>query len=814
MRRRARREIGKGRAIEIQDTELRDTVAFDERLTALAGLIGSVDRPGGYCAHGRMFAPMPRILLSGVGVLSFPVPPAQLEALIEGAARAPYGKGEDTLVDRSVRDCRQIAPGRIDVGGRTWGETLDDILDRAAEGLGCPKDALGAELYKLLIYEPGGFFAPHRDTEKADRMLATLAIALPVAGMGGDLVIRHGGGETVVDMRTEEPSELVWAAFYADCEHETLPVTAGHRVCLIYNLVLKRGGIPAEAPDYGSRIDPIAAELDARCLDPGESGKLVWLLEHDYSAAGLSFDTLKNVDAAIARVLGQAAERAGCVLHAAILHVEETGSAEYYGYRHEVEDIADDEYEYIEPIEAVCWLDGWTRPDGASVAYGALPLLPGELMPASRLDPGRPDTQRLTEATGNEGATIERLYRRAALVAWRAEDSPRVLARADAGSLAVLLSDSWQRSPEGAPAGFPIVELALRVAEVWPPPPPYFRRADRDDWLRHGAATLVLLCAIGDREAILRFLDDVVLPHYESGFNSAVIVAAADIDAEGMKDFLPALVRSGLSSETDGIVDLADRLCERLDDGKDASWRDVLREMVATICKEMLFVGERPREDGLGGSHVAGLPRTPPLAVATLGRFFALAWRFGLQSEADEAAAFFIGRPDLVPPDRTIPALLEALLSEQAAKARTAAFAALWRHAAAFLLSRSGDPPQPPADWAIADRLSCGCEYCARLRRFCADPDARVHRIPVRAELRAHLRGQIEHAGIDLRCETERRGRPYTLVCTKTRATFERRLRQYRVDIVEMRRLVAAAEAVPDPDGTGHALRTAIGKSR
>ena len=275
MRRPARREIGEGRAIEIQDTELRGTVAFDERLTALAGLIGSVDRPGGYCAHGRMFAPMPRILLSGVGVLSFPVPPAQLEALIEGAARAPYGKGEDTLVDRSVRDCRQIAPGRIDVGGRTWGETLDDILVRAAEGLGCPKDALGAELYKLLIYEPGGFFAPHRDTEKADRMLATLAIALPVAGMGGDLVIRHGGGETVVDMRTEEPSELVWAAFYADCEHETLPVTAGHRVCLIYNLVLKRGSIPAAAPDYGARIDPIAAELEARCLDPGESGKKV-----------------------------------------------------------------------------------------------------------------------------------------------------------------------------------------------------------------------------------------------------------------------------------------------------------------------------------------------------------------------------------------------------------------------------------------------------------------------------------------------------------------------------------------------------------
>jgi hypothetical protein len=32
-----------------------------------------------------------------------------------------------------------------------------------------------------------------------------------------------------------------WAAFYSDCEHEVLEVTAGHRITLTYNLYLSPG---------------------------------------------------------------------------------------------------------------------------------------------------------------------------------------------------------------------------------------------------------------------------------------------------------------------------------------------------------------------------------------------------------------------------------------------------------------------------------------------------------------------------------------------------------------------------------------------
>ena len=42
---------------------------------------------------------------------------------------------------------------------------------------------------------------------------------------------------------------------------------------------------------------------------------------------------------------------------------------------------------------------------------------------------------------------------------------------------------------------------------------------------------------------------------------------------------------------------------------------------------------------------------------------------------------------------------------------------------------------------------------------------------------------------------TERRGRPYTLICTKNRASYERRLAEYAEDVSRMRSLVRLAPA-------------------
>ena len=103
-----------------------------------------------------------------------------------------------------------------------------------ADGVGV-SEPVAAELYKLLVYDWGSFFVSHRDTEKTPGMFATLVIVLPSISTGGDLVVQHKGREVRLDLRCTDPSETSFAAFYADCVHEVLPVTDGCRLALVYN---------------------------------------------------------------------------------------------------------------------------------------------------------------------------------------------------------------------------------------------------------------------------------------------------------------------------------------------------------------------------------------------------------------------------------------------------------------------------------------------------------------------------------------------------------------------------------------------------
>ena len=484
-------------------------VAYNEDQAPLEALLRSIDRPGNYCTQGRLFVPMPRVEVEGAGSLSFPITTQQARALTAAAAPAPYGRGEQTLVDPSVRACRQIDAAQVRVAGGAWRDTLEQIVDRAATGLGCAPERTCAHLYKLLIYERGGFFAAHRDTEKEAGMVATLVLSLPVAGAGGELTIRHQQRETVVDLRAEEPSEIAFAAFYADCVHEVRPVTAGHRIVLVYNLTLRGSGTsPPTAPDFGSQEERIGALLADWEAASAAGDKLVWLLEHDYSEAGLSFDALKNTDAAVGGVLARAARRAQHTLVAAILRIEEFGHADesggYPGW--DDDDDSDMEWEMDEVFSSTQVLDGWAGPDGTRPDYGELPLLPGELLPAGALDGAQPDDQHAT-VTGNEGVELSRSYRRAALVLWPAARTVATLARGGIeGAVTYVAEELDLIEPEPRP-GRRLRGLAAQLIDAWPTPGKGgARKACR--------AALRLLRRLGDDATTRRFLCEDATPHY------------------------------------------------------------------------------------------------------------------------------------------------------------------------------------------------------------------------------------------------------------------------------------------------------------
>lgn len=795
--------------------DLYEQLRFDERLTRLVELIETVNRPGGFCTHGRLFAPMPRIVVAGAPVLSFPIPDDQANALVGAAERAPYGRGQETLYDASVRNCWQLDPRRIRIEGGAWPQTLAQILREAAAGLGFPPAVISGQLYKMLVYESGGFFAPHRDTEKADRMVATLVVSLPTAGNGGDLVVRHHGREQVVEMQTDEPSELVHAAFYADCEHEIRPVTDGYRVALVYNLIRrKQARVAASAPDHRDAVAPLAAELGKRFREMDAGGKLVWVLEHDYSEAGLSFDTLKNVDQAVADVVTAAAGEADCGVFAAILHAEQTDAVMVYDDVYDDDDPNEDDFEVVETDDFGCWLDGWMSPDGGSPGYGSLGLRPGELMPFGRLDLDRPDSQRLTEATGNGGATVERLYRSAALVIWPRRATLQVIAPGGAETILRFLAAEQERESAGSPVCVGVRELANQVAEVWPTP---FRGSLPDEkWARHTVKAMDALRSIANPAAALGFLERVVLPHYQSVLNEALAATAAQLGAARMRGFLPDLVRRQAPLQPRAILELLHSLIARLDQGgPDPEWAEALRETMCALCAAAAAFGKGAEADAASEFRF-GVRRQPvTLSAGDLGSFYGLVWRFDLEDEAADATESFIGRGALVSPDRVVPELVEALRTEWPARAaESQAFAALWRHGAGFLLSRSGTPPAPPADWKLPTaNLRCRCRHCADLRGFCAHPERTQYRVRAVQQTRGHLTDRIDGSGLDLGHQTEKRGRPYTLVVSKTRASHERRLREYEADVAAMRQLLSGADAVADSGPRTAELTAAVARA-
>lgn len=733
---------------------------------ALADLLRTVDRPGSFYAAGTAELLPPSLEVEGVGPVALPLLPVQAELLINLAEPAPFGRGQDTIVDPAVRRCWQVGPNQVRIGGRHWVRTLDGIVARAASGLGVT-GPVTAEFYKLLLYGEGGFFVGHRDTEKAAGMFATLVVVLPSAHEGGDLVVRHAGEEVRLGLRCEEPAEAAFAAFYADCVHEVLPVTQGFRLALVYNL-LRPGGRTPEPPDHRAEQAHAAALL--REWDDDGPVKLVLPLEHAYTPAELGFSALKGADAAVAGVLAAAVPQARCDLHLALLTVEENGPAEYaggYGWRRGADD--EDSFEVIEVSNRDVGLSEWQSLDGSAPAIGPVPVDEGdELSPPGACDDLVPDEQSFREATGNEGASFERTYCRAALVLWPSGRLPVVLAQAGLSVTLPYLEDLIRRWAAGGgnhalPLWEEAHELAREMLKNWP--------AHRHPWPAHGdgvtstARMLAAVSALGDDDLIRQMLAGVVAAGGHDARDADAI-----LDALG---HLPPPDRAALVGRiVQGTADTAFAACAGLL-ARAAAWDPAgLHGAAAALVEAMPGIPARPTPAPSWQRPAPVTPRTVLNILAGLGTVD--------PALAVQAAAHMLAWPGTYGVDAVlVPAARE--LSAGAPGTDMLRAACL-----AHLRARAGEPLAPPADWRRDSTLPCRCPRCTELARFLDDPERHLWVLKAAEPDRSHVEGTIRTAGCDLDTVTDRRGRPYSLVCTKTTASYERQALQRRQDLADL----------------------------
>src|SRR5262245_34135772 len=114
--------------------------------------LAKIDRPGTFAVSGSAPVILPGLEVDGLGPIGLPLAPAQAGALQALCEQAPYGKGEQTLVDTSVRRVWRLGPGRFALTNPDWGAFLQGIVAKVQEGLGLEKQKLEAHLYELLLY--------------------------------------------------------------------------------------------------------------------------------------------------------------------------------------------------------------------------------------------------------------------------------------------------------------------------------------------------------------------------------------------------------------------------------------------------------------------------------------------------------------------------------------------------------------------------------------------------------------------------------------------------------------------------------------
>jgi hypothetical protein len=82
-------------------------------------------------------------------------------------------------------------------------------------------------------------------------------------------------------------------------------------------------------------------------------------------------------------------------------------------------------------------------------------------------------------------------------------------------------------------------------------------------------------------------------------------------------------------------------------------------------------------------------------------------------------------------------------------------------------------PLRDEDDWSI-EWTGCGCGLCDTLGTFLDSRSRRIFAWPLATDGRRHVHTQIDSAGLPVRHQTRRQGRPYTLVLTKTDELFTR----------------------------------------
>ncbi|TPX67397.1 hypothetical protein SpCBS45565_g03829 [Spizellomyces sp. 'palustris'] len=223
------------------------------------------------------------------------LPNNDLKELVDSCQPATFGVGTAEVMDESYRKALKMDANKFAISFQL-SET--DILHTVKQVL-LPNSncSLQAELYKLNIYQEGGFFKAHKDTPRGNGMFGSLVICLDQPYTGGNFVVTHKKQTLQCGNDAIQEDYIQWFAFYSDCTHEVEQVTSGNRISLTYNLY---EGDCVGITDKRSLTDEKLFTTMEELIRHGFKGTIGFPLEHIYVANSpmkgcdlVTFNTIK-----------------------------------------------------------------------------------------------------------------------------------------------------------------------------------------------------------------------------------------------------------------------------------------------------------------------------------------------------------------------------------------------------------------------------------------------------------------------------------------------------------------------------------------
>ena len=524
-------------------------------------------------------------------------------------------------------------------------------------------------------------------------------------------------------------------------------------------------------------------------------------LDHCYTQDGLGVDTLKGIDRARAEVLFEAAEQADCVAHLALVTLWQCGEAEggyddysyrggYRGYhRSDVEDEDDHDetggdYEMGEIHDHSLSANHWSDHHGKKVPLCEIHLDEEDIVSEAPMDDGDPNSEDFEGFTGNAGMTLERWYYRAAIVIWPRDKHFAVLCGAGTdtaiGGLQPLVNRLKQTAKvKQEKQRRECLSFAAAIIDSWQASHRYtWNEPDRVN----RSVFLLMLQELGDPDLVRRFLSQVMVgdggiqldrsfgkfcnQHGWANFEpelASVIEATTAATINRNAELLATLcLQRGRNTER---IELCARLSERAITALETfdqrpsehNWqaREIDRSaLLSSFVKAMLAIDAVKPLSRLIDHTLTSVDRYD-LTGAHLTAIFSLESRIAKLPVANDAISHWLGacRPELE--------------------------------------NRTTQAPQKPTDYQRADKLSCTCGDCGALRAFLANPAQKQGRFPLAKKRRQHLHQIIDGNSCDLTHVTERRGSPFTLVCTKTTASYGAACKIHERDLKNLTRIIA-----------------------